>query len=340
MSSFEDLPQPAADPDLPGPGAVGLVLIGRNEGARLVRALEAATGQANRIVYVDSGSRDGSVTAARAAGVAVVELDPACPFNAARGRNAGYAELMQGDERPEFVQFIDGDCQLEPGWIERAVAHLHTGPGLGLVTGWRSEVAPEASIYNRICDHEWHRPAGPITTCGGDMMVRATAFEQVGGFDETVIAAEDDEFCLRLAGKGWRLERLPSPMTRHDAGMTRFSEWWRRAERAGHGFAQVGRMHPGHFRAERRRVIVFGLLLPLLALSGIWFAPALLLASALYALSFLRAWQGLRRDGLPVVEAAHQALFLVASKFPNLVGMIRYAAHRLRRHAPRIIEYQ
>ncbi|WP_372836203.1 glycosyltransferase, partial [Puniceibacterium confluentis] len=85
---------------------VDVVLIGRNEGARLVAALGAVQGQARRMIYVDSGSGDGSVDAARAAGAEVVLLDLSQPFTAARARNAGFAAL-EGDS-PDLVQFIDG----------------------------------------------------------------------------------------------------------------------------------------------------------------------------------------------------------------------------------------
>lgn len=320
--------------------SVGLVLIGRNEGDRLNRALDAAQGQAVRIVYVDSGSTDGSVAAAHAAGAEVVELDMSTPFSAARARNAGFARLQEG-EPPELVQFIDGDCALVPGWIEAAVAHMAVHETLAVVTGWRSEIHRDASVYNQMCDHEWRRPAGQITACGGDMLVRVQAFHQVGGFSEDVIAAEDDEFCLRLAAAGWQLERLPLEMTRHDAAMTRFDQWWRRAVRAGHGFAQVGNLHPGYFHSEKRRVLLFGLILPVVALLGALWTPAVPLAVlALYVLSYLRTLRGLQAEGLPAPQARRHAVFLTLSKFPNLWGMAKYHLTRARNRRPEIIEYQ
>lgn len=319
---------------------VGLVLIGRNEGDRLKRALDAAQGQAVQIVYVDSGSTDGSVAAAHAAGAEVVELDMFTPFSAARARNAGFARLQEG-EPPEMVQFIDGDCALVPGWIEAAEAHMAAHETLAVVTGWRSEIHRDASVYNQMCDHEWRRPAGQITACGGDMLVRVQAFHQVGGFSEDVIAAEDDEFCLRLAAAGWQLERLPLEMTRHDAAMTRFDQWWRRAVRAGHGFAQVGDLHPGYFHSEKRRVLLFGLILPVVALLGALWTPAVPLAVlALYVLSYLRALRGLQAEGLPAPQARRHAVFLTLSKFPNLWGMAKYHLTRARNRRPEIIEYQ
>ncbi|MCA0995291.1 glycosyltransferase [Alloyangia pacifica] len=316
---------------------VDVVLIGRNEGARLVAALGSVQGQARQLVYVDSGSTDGSVEAAREAGARIVQLDLSTPFTAARARNAGYAAL----DDPQLVQFIDGDCALVPGYLQAARAHLQANPQIGMVTGWRSEIHRDASLYNQLCDVEWRRPAGEILACGGDMMVRAEAFSEVGGFDPTVIAAEDDEFCTRLRKAGWTLERIPHEMTRHDAAMTRFSQWWRRAVRTGHGFAQVGHLHPEYFTTERKRALVYALGLPLLILLGLLtVGPLALLALAAYPLNWARTARGLRREGLPVPEARRHALLLTLSKFPNLVGMATYHWRRLRQAPMRLIEYK
>lgn len=328
---------------------VAAVVIGRNEGERLKRGLSGLMEQVGRIVYVDSGSRDDSVAFARRLGVEVVELDMSRPFTAARARNAGAEALMASGPRPEYIQFMDGDCQLVPGWITAALDHISTRPGLGIVTGWRAEIHPEASVYNAMCDVEWHRPAGPIIACGGDMLVRTAAFEDVEGLDPSLIAGEDEEFCLRIAQAGWHLERLPLPMTRHDAAMTRFSQWWQRAVRAGHAFAQIGRMHPQHFVNERRRILFYGVILPLMALLGVivtatgaTLAGVMLMLGVImaYGLNWLRTAQGLRRDGLPGPKAAHHALFLTVSKYPNLIGVLTYHLRRLRSRDMHLIEYK
>lgn len=318
---------------------VAAVAIGRNEGERLIRCLTTLKAQVDRLVYVDSGSTDGSVAAAREVGVTVVELDATTPFTAARARNAGF-DALRAEGLPEFVQFVDGDCGVEPGWIAAALTAFDERADLGIVTGWRTEIHPDATIYNALVEFEWHRPAGEILACGGDMMVRSADFEAVGGFDPTVIAAEDDEFCTRIRKSGKKLLRLPLPMTRHDAAMTRFGQWWQRAVRSGHGFAQVGDLHPEYFRPEKRRVLLFGGVLPVLAMIGLFWPPLLLAVVALYLLSYTRTVQGLRREGLGRRMALHQALFLSLSKFPNLLGMIRYFRRKARGSAMRIIEYK
>lgn len=320
--------------------SIAAVAIGRNEGERLRRCLTSLVEQAERVVYVDSGSTDDSVQMARGMGVQVVELDTSVPFTAARARNAGFEALKP--DLPDYVQFVDGDCGVQAGWLAIAAAELDARPELGIVTGWRREIHPERSVYNAIADFEWHRPAGEIAACGGDMMVRAAEFDALGGFNPVVIAAEDDEFCARMRKSGKTLWRLPQQMTMHDANMTRFSEWWRRAVRSGHGFAQVGALHPEHFVAERKRVWVFGAILPAITLAGLaaGFWPVLLIAAAAYGLSYFRTVSGLQREGLTRAEAKRLSVLLSLSKIPNFWGMLTYYKRRMTGAEMRLIEYK
>ncbi|MGR3501871.1 glycosyltransferase [Pseudaestuariivita sp.] len=319
---------------------LGLVLIGRNEGERLVRSLQSVAGLGHPVVYVDSGSRDDSVPVARSMGADVIELDPATPFTAARARGEG-AELLLVTHDVDVIQFIDGDCAVVEGWLDAGREALAEDPDLGLVTGWRSEIAPDASVYNALCHHEWRRPAGEIETCGGDMKVRVSAYRAAGGWRPDVIAAEDDEFCQRLRKAGWTLRRLPVEMTRHDAAMTRFGQWWQRAVRSGHGFAQVGDLHPDFFTRERKRVWLYGAALPVVILLGLLISAWLvLLGLAGYAYNYARTWQGLVRDGMPSGQAAHHAVFITLSKIPNMIGLATYHLRKRRGAAMRIIEYK
>lgn len=325
----------------PSKPSLGAVAIGRNEGARLQGCLRSLLAVCDVVVYVDSGSSDDSVGFAQSLGVHVVALDTTIPFTAARARNAGFARLLEVAPDLAFVQFVDGDCRVEADWLAAGAAALAGDPTLGLVTGWRSEIHPEASIYNRMFQIDWQRPAGPIRACGGDMMVRVAAFRAIGGFNPAVIAAEDDEFCLRLGQAGWALLRLPLAMTWHDAAMVRIGPWWQRSIRDGHGFAQVGHLHPGYFRRERLRVWVYGLALPLLALAGLLVSPWIPLAVlGLYVLAFARTARGLRARGQPAGIALHMAALLTLAKLPNLLGMLKFHRRRLSGGDMTIIEYK
>lgn len=235
---------------------VGVVVIGRNEGARLVACLRSVAALRLPVVYVDSASTDGSQAAARAAGARVVELDLARPFTAARARVEGAAALFAAAPDLAYIQFVDGDCALAPGWIAAARGFLDAAPGYAVACGRRRERAPGASPYNRLADIEWDTPVGDAAACGGDALFRAAAYRMVGGFDPALIAGEEPELCTRLAEAGWRIRRLPEEMTVHDAAMTRLGQWWNRAVRSGFGYAQAWRATRGHQHPLYRRELL------------------------------------------------------------------------------------
>ena len=152
--------------------ALGLVAIGRNEGEQMRRCLESVMGRGLVIVYVDSGSVDGSVELARSLGADVVELDLSRPFTAARARNEGFERLCQIAPQVRFVQFVDGDCAVANGWLEKARGVLEKKPDVGVVCGRRRERFPDQTVYNRLADLEWDSPVGESKACGGDAMMR------------------------------------------------------------------------------------------------------------------------------------------------------------------------
>src|ERR1700737_4853160 len=172
-------------------GDIGVVVIGRNEGDRLAHCLRSVVGLGVTVVYVDSGSSDQSVEMAQRLGVSVLELDRALPLGPARARNEGLQRLIELDPSVRFVQFVDGDCELCEGWIGAAAGQLRESATTAMATGRLRERFPEASIYNQICDIEWDGPVGEVPACGGIAMVRLRAFQDVGGFDPSVLAAED-----------------------------------------------------------------------------------------------------------------------------------------------------
>lgn len=320
---------------------IDAVVIGRNEGARLVAGLQSLQGQVRRVVYVDSGSTDGSAAAAMDLGADVVDLDMTRPFTAARARNAGLGEVFSLPNRPNFVLMMDGDCALQPGFVAAAVQELARRPTAALVFGRRRERFPEASVYNRLCDWEWDVPLGEVAACGGDMLIRSEAIRAVGGYREDVIAAEDDEMCQRLRDKGWSMWRIAPEMTLHDAAILRFGQWWRRAVRAGHGFAQVGALHPGHFVAARRRVWIWGAVLPAVAVLAALVSPWIsLMIALLYGLSCAKGVVRFYRGGMALRAAAGASALITLSKFPNLQGVLTYHWRRLRGAGAQIIEYK
>ena len=321
--------------------AVGFVAIGRNEGERLKRCLTSLKAVSPSIVYVDSGSTDDSVAFAKDLGVSVVELDTAQPFTAARARNAGFEKLAEIHAGVDYVMFIDGDCELAPDFPAAAVKALEADHGIGILTGRCRESRRDATIYNKLCDFEWDGPVGDIDACGGIFMVRKPVFEAVSGFNPDVIAAEDDEFCIRVREKDWRVHRIANDMCFHDANITKFGQWWTRSVRAGHAYAQVGEMHKGYFRSERLRSWGWGVFLPAAVLLFAPFTFGLsLLLFGLYPLSFWRTRGNLMKQGFSGDDASLYAQFLTLSKFPNAIGILDYWRKKLTGRDIKIVEYK
>jgi glycosyltransferase involved in cell wall biosynthesis len=279
-------------------------------------------------VYVDSGSDDGSPELARSLGFDVVELDLSIPFTAARARNAGIERLVALRPDVEFVQFVDGDCELRNGWLERGLEALTGDPSLGAVSGRLRERHPDASIYNRLCDLEWDHPPGYTDAVGGIAMLRVAPFREIGGFDPAILAGEEAEMYRRLSALGFKVRRLPEEMALHDVDMTHFSQWWQRSVRSGHAYAEVSDATTGTetplFARELRSNWLYGAALPGMMLATLGLPPLTLGIALAYPTLFLRVYRSKRAEGQPERIAALYAAFIVIGKFPSAFGQAVY----------------
>ena len=321
---------------------VGLVAIGRNEGERLRKCLRSVLGQVGKVVYVDSGSTDGSVDMARSLGVDVVELDMTRPFTAARARNEGFKRLRELAPDLVYVQFVDGDCEVVAGWLDKAVLFLNERHDVAVVCGRRRERFPDHSVYNLLCDMEWDTPVGEAMSCGGDVMMRADAFERVGGYRDDLIAGEEPELCVRLRAEGWKIWRIGEEMTLHDAAISLIGQWWKRTMRCGYAYAEGAHLHGAepemHRVIESRRVWIWGLGIPTITVCmsifmGTWGLAILLVYPAQVVRLALKGTRSVR-------ENWWSALFMVLGKFPEVVGQLNFMKNRLTGNTARLIEYK
>jgi GT2 family glycosyltransferase len=238
----------------------------------------------------------------------------------------------------QFVQFIDGDCELDSRWLPTAMTFLEERQDVALVFGRRRERHPERSIFNGMCDREWSGKPGVATECGGDVLVRASVLRRLGGYRDDLIAGEEPELCIRIRSSGLSIWRLDAEMTRHDAAMTRLGQWWRRTMRAGHAYAEVSQLHRSSpfriWRRNIRRTLFWSALLPVAAAASI-VQPAAALVLLLYPLQVLRL--ALRQKG---EDRWRHALFNVLGKFAEMQGVLRYHLRTLLRRRPQLVEYK
>ena len=321
--------------------AIGVVVIGRNEGERLTICLESVIGNISKVVYVDSGSTDDSVMVAKKLGVDVVNLDISIPFTAARARNEGFNRLRELYSDLSFVQFVDGDCEVVGGWLTQSAEYLTQHSDVAVVCGRRRERYPNISIYNMLCDIEWNTPIGEAKACGGDALMRINALQQVSGFNPEMIAGEEPELCVRIRQQGWKVWRLDAEMTFHDANITRFGQWWKRNVRGGYAYALGADMHGAsperHWVRETNRIRLWGLYIPLVILLATMINTAFLIGFVVYPLQVVRIALANRQT---VNANWIYALFVTLGKFPEMLGQIKYFLQRLRLKKIQIIEYK
>lgn len=326
--------------------SIGIVIIGRNEGERLVRSLQSALGRGAPVVYVDSGSSDDSIAAAQSLGAETIELDRSAPFTAARGRNAGLNLLLSRHPDIQLLQFVDGDCELDAGWVPAAGRFLEANSRAAAAFGRLRERAPEASVYNRLSELEWDEPAiGEVRSCGGIVMMRVEAIRAVGGFREGLIAGEEPELCVRLREAGWSIHRIDAEMATHDAAMTRFGQWWKRSVRAGHASAQGAWLHGrGRDRHGVRTIVsalAWGAVLPIAAIAAAPFTHFWsLLVLALLPAQCLRLTVRQVGKGRPLDLAWRYAGLLMIAKFAHVIGLIRFIFRGLLGRPGGLIEYK
>jgi GT2 family glycosyltransferase len=328
---------------------IGVVVIGRNEGARLAVCLDSVlradgVDPAN-VVYVDSGSGDGSTDTARARGLTVIEL-PA-PHTAARGRNAGFRHLVERMPELFAVQFVDGDTEYAQDWFRFAAEQLASHDDIAAISGMLRERHPERSVYNRMCDVEWNGTAGDAATFGGNVMIRVEALRASGLYDPELVAGEDPELAVRVRkATGKRIVHVQRLMCLHDVAIAHFSEWWRRTVRTGHAYAEVNHIHgqaPERFwQREVRSNWLWGAALPLTAaaLAPITLGASLLGLGGAYSLLYKRIERAAREKGLSANDARAYGAFTTLGKVAQAVGQVKYHRHRLRGERAHVFDYK
>ena len=320
------------------PNQVVSIIIGRNEGDRLERAFQSVEHAGIRSIYVDSASTDNSIEIAKRHGIPYIELSQDTPLSAARARNAGFKWVLDNHPDAKYVHLLDGDCTLDPSWLDAAVNVLDQNSELAAVTGRLRERDLDKSVYAKLSDMGWYIRPGEILSAGGIVTVKRQAFEEVDGFDETLIAGEEPEFYLRLRKAGYKLRCLEQEIGTHDSNISSYSEWWKRTIRTGFSYANAAEW--GRWQRERRSLVVWGGILPCSIAVSFFFSTLLaVLLAFLYPLQIVRVFFKMKIPYGPADRLLF-AFFCVIDKIPEFLGFLKYHYARVTGRKQEIIEYK
>jgi glycosyl transferase family 2 len=285
-------PQRGSSPEL---ARLSVVVIARNEerhiGAcleALIRALTHLPG--TPLLLVDSGSTDRTVEIARGYEISIYSY--AGPvLSAAAGRRIGFERTTS-----RWVLFIDGDCCVEPDWIELALDMIERNPQAAVIYGTRREVFECANEHAHDA-----APTGAEYGLGGNALYRASALHAAGGFDPYLKAGEEAELLGRIMALGYSAIAMPDLMfTHHTLAKTTISGFTARLRRGlAHGLGQTLRLAITqglflyHARRLNRVLLTFAFLLGgavvciLGLITGKWILPAIWLVSGALAFATL-----------------------------------------------------
>ncbi|MEJ7893779.1 MAG: glycosyltransferase family 2 protein [Solirubrobacteraceae bacterium] len=244
--------------------SVAVVVLNYNGRAFIGPAIESILAQTHpdfHVVLVDDASTDGSAAyaAERWPQITVHALPANVGVTAAMNR--GLAAARHG----EFVALLNNDLELDPEWLRRATAALEADPGLASVSGKMlryddrstidaagDQLLPSGVALNRGAGEtdagQYDERAEVFSACAGAALYRRSALEQVGGFDEDLVAyLEDVDWGFRARLQGWRALYVPEAVAFHMGGATtsRRKGFFARLQRRNHLIVMIKNVPAG-----------------------------------------------------------------------------------------------
>jgi glycosyltransferase involved in cell wall biosynthesis len=327
--------------------ALSIVVIGRNEGQRLARCFESIarikTVDVKEVIYVDSASTDSSAELASRYGALSITIHPERP-TAAVARNTGWRRAAS-----DLILFLDGDTVLHSDFPRGAYDALSMDESIAAVWGHRREMHPERSIFNRVLDLDWIYPPGLTEFCGGDALMRRIALVETGGFDDGLIAGEEPELCRRIRARGFKILHIDEPMTGHDLAIRNWRQYWKRAMRAGHAYAEVSERfrnsNDSFWSSEHKANILrgsfwaFSFTAAAITSVRFGFVPFACWLGLLLLLSFRSGWRA-RSKSKNLLTLLLYGIHSQVQQVPIFIGQLTYTFERLRSSRSRLIEYK
>ncbi|WP_081952866.1 glycosyltransferase [Rhizobium sp. YS-1r] len=196
--------------------SVSVIIKTLNEEKRIARTIEFALaglpGGRGEVIVADSGSSDATVEIASRYPVRIVQIENPARPSCGIGPQLGFQYARQ-----DFICLIDGDMDLDPGFLPEALAYLDRHPKAGGVTGHVEEMMLDNLEYTRrVQRNAPENRTGAIDRMNGGGLYRRAAVENIGYLtDRNLHGYEEFDLGIRLRHAGWSLFRLDRRFVRH-----------------------------------------------------------------------------------------------------------------------------
>ncbi len=253
---------------------VSLVIPGRNCAGTIRQCLAAVVpllhdpaSRLRGILFVDDGSTDDTVEIVRQFPVTLV---PGTGTGPGAARNLGWRAAQS-----PLIWFVDSDCVAEPEALRRLLPHM-ADPLVGGVSGsygnMRADSLLAGLIHEEIVARHRRMSRRVDFLATFNVLYRRAVLEQVGGFDERYLKAQDAELSFRVQGAGYSLNfELESRVKHyHEA---RWRAYLKTQRRQGYWRVYLHMSYPRHSAGDSYSSLLDHIQPPLAMLS----LPALLL---------------------------------------------------------------
>lgn len=160
------------------------------------------------IYFLDNNSSDGSADLLAESASSL----PSRTFVLRSTRNNGFARgmnLLAAQSRAEYLFILNPDTELEEGCLEKLVERAQSDTRIGICEP-RQQPREHPKAYDAA--------TGETTWCSGAAaLIRRTAFDEVGGFDERLyfMYCEDVDLSWKLWLRGWKCVYVRAAIVRH-----------------------------------------------------------------------------------------------------------------------------
>ncbi len=234
---------------------VTFVIPARNEESNIESCLRGISDQdypkdLYEIIVADGHSGDRTAEIARSLGAIVINNDKVIQ---SAGRNIGAVNA-----KGKLVAFIDADIVLEKEWLKKAVTQFRD-PGVAAVGNF-PEIAGESNwiekawffhVKNKYAEKD---PISADWLASANIIFDKAIFDQIGGFDESMLYGEDVDISFRALRYGYEMKLVPELESTHLQYETSLGGFIKRQLAGGH---MILRLIENHGMKKNRRTAFF-----------------------------------------------------------------------------------
>jgi glycosyltransferase involved in cell wall biosynthesis len=212
------------------------------------------------IILVDDGSKDHTI---QVLFDYASKIDIKTKILQTKGQGLGFARnLIFQNADGDYIIWVDSDEILLENYVRKQVEFMRENPNVGITAGMAKTVPRNIVLnleivpgivnhlnYDKPKSFIWKTEKLPGT---GGSTVRVAALKQVGGFDEGLKGAgEDQEVALRIRAAGWLIRLNSAQFYEFHGGMSTFADLWRKYRWYGHGCHRIYRQNRKVFSLVR-----------------------------------------------------------------------------------------